>query len=59
MTTLLEIENLGFRLEDNICVFCSQVMDSGYKICLSCGEYKGVVNIVEAVGYYGKDILPV
>lgn len=53
-----EIEELGFSLANKICVFCSEVLDSGYKICLSCGEYKGVLNIVEAVGYYGKEILP-
>jgi hypothetical protein len=54
--SLREIEELGFSLSDNICVFCSNILDE--KICLFCGEYKGVVNIVEAVGYYGKEILP-
>jgi predicted amidophosphoribosyltransferase len=59
MTTLREIENLGFSLQDNICVFCSNTMDRWDKICGNCREYKGVMNIVEAVGYYGSDILPV
>jgi len=59
MTTLNEIEKLGFSLQDNICVFCSTTYDRWNKICVSCNEYKGVINIVEAVGYYGKDILPV
>jgi hypothetical protein len=59
MTTLREIENLGFSLNDKICVFCSNISDSGFQVCLNCGEYKGILNIVEAVGYYGKDILPV
>jgi hypothetical protein len=57
MTTLREIEELGFSLQDNICVFCSTTMDRWDKICVSCNEYKGVMNIVSAVGYYGKDIL--
>jgi len=56
--SLREIEELGFSLESKICVFCSDVMDSGFRVCLNCGEYKGVINIVEAVGYYGKEILP-
>jgi len=59
MTTLNEIETLGFCLQDNICVFCSRTMDRWDKICVSCKDYKGVMNIVSAVGYYGKDILPV
>jgi len=37
------IEN-GFNIQDNICV--------------SCREYKGVMNIIDAVEYYGIDILP-
>jgi hypothetical protein len=57
MTTLREIENLGFCLQDNICVFCLRTMDSQDKWCVSCNEYKGVMNIVSAVSYYGKDIL--
>jgi hypothetical protein len=59
MTTLREIENLGFSLQDNICVFCSRIQDRQDKWCLNCNEYKGVMNIVSAVGYYGSDILPV
>ena len=52
---LNEIEELGFSLENKICVFCSVVVDE--RVCLNCGEYKGIINIVEAVGYYGKEIL--
>jgi len=48
--SLREIEDLGFSLQDNICV--------EMRICFGCGEYKGVINIVEAVGYYGKEVLP-
>jgi hypothetical protein len=58
MTTLREIENLGFCLQDNICVFCSTTYDRWDKFCVSCNEYKGMMNIVSAVGYYGPDILP-
>jgi hypothetical protein len=57
MTTLREIENLGFSLTNTICVFCSRTYSENPKVC-SCGEYKGLMNIVEAVGYYGSDILP-
>lgn len=57
--SLREIEDLGFSLQDNICVFCSLTMDRWDSICRRCKEYKGVVNIVSAVGYYGKDILPI
>lgn len=56
--SLREIEELGFNLQDNICVYCSRTMDRWDKICLNCKEYKSVINIVEAVGYYGKEILP-
>jgi predicted amidophosphoribosyltransferase len=56
--SLNEIEALGFNLQDNICVYCSLTMDRWDKICRNCREYKSVVNIVEAVGYYGKEILP-
>ena len=59
MTTLREIENLGFSLTSNICVFCSKILGNADRVCLNCNEYKGVMNIVEAVGYYGPDILPV
>ena len=57
MTTLREIEAMGFSLEDNFCVFCSITMNKSERVCSRCKEYKGVVNIVNAVGYYGKDIL--
>ena len=57
--SLREIEELGFSLQDNICVYCSRTMDRWDRVCVSCNEYKSVVNIVEAVGYYGRDILPV
>jgi hypothetical protein len=56
--SLREIEDLGFSLQDNICVFCSATMNKEMRICFGCGEYKGVINIVEAVGYYGKEVLP-
>ena len=59
MTTLNEIETLGFSLTNNICVFCSNILGNADRVCLNCNEYKGVMNIVEAVGYYGSDILPV
>jgi len=58
MTTLREIENLGFSLQDNICVFCSKTYDRWNNVCVSCNEYKGMMNIVSAVAYYGPDILP-
>lgn len=51
------IEN-GFNIQDNICVFCSNTFDRWDSICVSCREYKGVMNILDAVEYYGIDILP-
>jgi hypothetical protein len=59
MTTFEKLENLGFATQDNICVFCSITMDRWDSICRRCMEYKGVMNIVKAVEYYGEDILPV
>ena len=65
MTTLNKTEIMeylldnGFSIQDNICVFCSRTMDGWDRVCVSCNDYKGVMNIVSAVGYYGKDILPV
>jgi len=32
MTTLREIENLGFSLQDNICVFCSKTYEANATI---------------------------
>jgi hypothetical protein len=57
MTTLRELEDMGVVLENNICVFCSTIMSEEIKLCAKCNEYKGVVNVVQAVGYYGKEIL--
>lgn len=51
------IEN-DFNIQDNICVFCSNTFDRWNSICVSCREYKGVMNIIDAVEYYGIDILP-
>ena len=59
MTTLREIENLGYSLTDTICVFCSAIFAEAPNFCGNCQEYKGLINIVEAVGYYGKDVLPI
>lgn len=58
MTTLREIENLGYSLTDTICVFCSNTFTTPPNFCGNCQEYKGLTNIVSAVGYYGIDILP-
>jgi hypothetical protein len=49
----------GYSIQDNICVFCSRTFDRWDSICSNCREYKGVMNIVDAVEYYGRDILPV
>ena len=51
------IEN-NFNFQDKICVFCSTTYDRWNAVCVSCREYKGMTNIVEAVEYYGIDILP-
>jgi hypothetical protein len=57
MTTLQQLEDIGIVFENNICVFCSTIMSEEIKTCDNCQDYKGVVNIVQAVGYYGKEIL--
>jgi hypothetical protein len=51
------IEN-GFNIQDNICVLCSRTFDRWDSICRNCKEYKSVMNIIDAVEYYGIDILP-
>lgn len=58
MTTLNTVEELGFSIQSNICVFCSRTYDRWDKVCVSCREYKGMMNILDAVEYYGIDILP-
>ncbi len=50
------IEN-NFAIQDNICVFCSSRMDRWDSICRKCKEYKGVMNIVDAIEYYGLEII--
>ena len=57
--SLREIEDLGYSLTDTICVFCSATFAEKPAFCYTCQEYKGLANIVEAVGYYGKDVLPI
>jgi hypothetical protein len=59
MNTTQLLENKGFSVQDNICVFCSITMDRWNSICSRCKEYKGVMNIVHAVDTYGEDILSV
>lgn len=62
MTTLnktvmeIVVEN-GFNIQDKICVFCSKTMDRWDNFCGNCQEFKGVMNVVDAVDYYGVDIL--
>lgn len=59
MNSIIEIiEENGLSPQDNFCVFCSISMDRWNSICSRCKEYKGVMNIVEAVRIYGTDILP-
>ena len=50
------IEN-NFCIMDNICIFCSLTMDGWDSICRNCNEYKGVMNIAEAVKHYGTEIV--
>ena len=57
--SLREIENLGYSLTDTICLFCSITFAEAPNFCGNCQEYKGLANIVEAVGYYGRDVLPI
>ena len=57
MTTIEIIEKNGFSIQDKICVFCSTTLDRWEMFCHSCQEYKGVMPIVDAVDYYGEEIL--
>lgn len=59
MTTLKEIQNLGYLSTDTICVFCSAVFCETPNYCGKCLEYKGIMKIIDAVEYYGINILPV
>jgi hypothetical protein len=44
---------------DNICVFCSILMDGWDRTCRGCRDYKGVMGVYQAVETYGIDILGV
>jgi len=57
MTTLEKLEEMGIATQDNICVFCSSRFDRWDSICRKCKEYKGVMNVVDAVEYYGLEII--
>ena len=63
MTTLNKTQVIEYLIEnsicitDSICVFCSVTMDGWDRTCRGCREYKGVMNIVEAVEYYGEEII--
>jgi hypothetical protein len=58
-TTLEIVVENGFNIQDKICVFCSKTLDRWDMFCHSCQEYKGVMNVADAVDYYGVDILGV
>lgn len=58
MTTIEIILENGFNVQDKICVFCSITTDRWNYFCVNCKEYKGLMPIVDAVDYYGTDILP-
>jgi len=64
MTTLNKTEVIEYLIEndfcvtDAICVFCSSITDGWNRVCYSCRDYKGMMPIVDAVEYYGIDILP-
>jgi hypothetical protein len=63
MTTLTTVEVFdyldakGICAMDNICVFCSSLMDGWDSICRGCRDYKGVMSVTDAVQHYGIDIL--
>jgi hypothetical protein len=64
MTTLNKTQVMEYLIEndfcvtDKICVFCSSLTDGWNAFCPRCRDYKGMMNIVEAVEYYGTDVLP-
>jgi hypothetical protein len=64
MTTLNKTQVIEYLIDNNfcvtdkICVFCSHTTDGWNAVCYSCNDYKGMMSIVEAVEYYGTDVLP-
>jgi hypothetical protein len=58
MDTIQFLDKNGFCATDKICVFCSITTDGWNAFCYKCKDYKGMMNIVQAVNYYGKEILP-
>jgi len=57
MTTIEIVVENGFNVKDKICVFCSNILGQWDNFCHPCQEYKSVMNIVDAVDYYGVDVL--
>ena len=54
MDTIQFLDENGFCATDKICVFCSITTDGWNAFCYKCKDYKGMMNIVQAVNYYGK-----
>jgi len=52
------LDEIYEELVDKVCVFCSITTDGWNAFCYKCKDYKGMMNIVQAVNYYGKEILP-
>jgi hypothetical protein len=63
MTNTKKIDTMSFLIDndicvmDNICVFCSIRMDGWDRFCPSCKDYKGVMDVYQAVENYGIEIL--
>lgn len=57
MNTAERLNELGFSPIDKICVFCSITTDRWNYFCVNCKEYKGLMSLIDAVDYYGEEIL--
>jgi hypothetical protein len=63
MTNTNKIDTMSFLIDndicvmDNICVFCSIRMDGWDRFCRKCKDYKGVMDVYQAVENYGIEIL--
>jgi hypothetical protein len=57
MNTMDFIEKKGLCATDKICVFCSTLTDGWNAFCPKCKDYKGMMNLPEAIKVYGTEII--
>ena len=47
----------NFSIQSNLCIFCSVTTDGWNRFCPSCKDYKGMMNIVDAIEKYDLKVL--